>query len=85
MEAAITLFKEFLRKQRAFRKYSKACKELKNLSFRERLDRFDSNRVTPEDFLIVSFAWSKTEQGPDYWNELDKLWRQYVKAQKGEI
>lgn len=35
--------------------------------------------------LSVAFTWSKTEEGPEYWSEIDQKWREENKPLKERL
>jgi MinD-like ATPase involved in chromosome partitioning or flagellar assembly len=60
----VALFIDFLQKNGITGKFKKNYEETKTLLF-----------FNPMCFFARSFSWEKTEDGYDFWNEIDKEWR----------
>ena len=45
----------------------------------ENLDRFFT-RTPPVDYIDNAFAWQPTEQGWDYWHDLNTKWKNQLKT-----
>ena len=67
-------FIQFLKKHRAYRKYLKNLKKGHKASYT--FDEYwpEIEKINPIFLLVASFKWSKTPEGFEFWDKLDKLW-----------
>ena len=63
---------EFLRKHRAITKFKNNFKKLSYSLYS--LKKY-CDLVLPEGYIIGSFCWDKTDEGHDFWENLDNKWQ----------
>jgi len=65
-------FIKFLKKHGAYRKFRK---NLKRDGWRNTVHEFSYFGVYN---IAIAFAWYDTTEGYNYWNELDKKWKEWL-------
>jgi len=80
----------FLKKENAYKEYIKAIKQQKKVQFKNwgneinvltihHLEKCFRNGYGLGSLIDNAFHWDSTEEGFDFWSELDKKWRDKMK------
>ena len=68
--------KRFLKEQAAYYKFEALILKLYN----ESIDSFyDSEFDDPQQYISRAFVWQHTDEGYDYWNDIDAKWRSHLR------
>lgn len=66
------LFIQFLQEHNLYYRFSAYCSVHTKISLDEYLDT-----IVPEFYLSSAFSWSKTDEGHDFWSDVDDAWYKY--------
>ena len=67
-------FIKFLKKNRCLDAFKKNC------LYKDKGFDYYFKRTYPVDYIDNAFAWQPTEQGWDYWHDLNTTWRNQLKT-----
>ena len=79
MDETIKKFIRFLKLRKIYMKYVNEVKRAGLKKIDSTLSLCDSG---PEDFVLYAFYWDRTEDGSDFWANIDVEWNKYLKENK---
>lgn len=79
MNEDIKKLMRFLKERNLFNKY---VNEVKRAEIPSLTATLEFNEGGPEDLLLYSFYWDRTEDGAEFWEKVDYEWSQYIKNGK---
>jgi len=76
------LLYKFLKEQGVFQNFMvNVCKYRQVDVTKERIKEF-LELLEYHDSITYAFSWSRTEEGPEFWNHLQFKWRKYLEQHK---
>lgn len=71
MDKMVKVLIGFLKENGAYSSFVKECKKFGNKTMEEMFDHINCH-----EFIMCAFNWSESENGPEYWEDLDARWNE---------